>query len=92
MSLPFDPPQQDRQPLPPIYLDMTEAAELFGSSKREFDQWVRRGYAPVHVLQVGKRSCKKFKLSELLIWAQQMGPEVSPKALDALLDRKRKPQ
>lgn len=92
MLLPFVSAQEGRQPLPAMYLDLTEAASLFGSSKCEFNQWVRRGYVPVHLLRVGKRSCKKFQLPELLIWAQQTGVEVCPKALSDLLNGKLKPQ
>lgn len=81
-------PTNDVNPGKDRYLDLIEAARLFGIAKRELDQWVCRGHIPVHLLQVGKRSCRKFKLSELLAWAAAVGFEVSPQALQDLLSRR----
>jgi len=74
------------------YLDIFDAAFLLRHPPCQIRRLAEAGLVPAHSLRHDGQTCWKFRLSELLGWAAEVGIEISTKALHALLSVGDKPQ
>lgn len=61
--------ENPNQPSSDQYLDTTAAAALLGFSPRALEAWRVRGGGPAYLKMGGRRSVR-YKLSELMAWAE----------------------
>lgn len=70
-----------------IYLNILDVGLLLVYRECQIRSLVKRRIIPAHALKYQGQICWKFRLCELLSWAEEAGAQISPEALRSLLSR-----
>ncbi len=69
------------------YLDVIDVGFLLDRPPDQIGWLAKAGLIPAHVLRHEGQTCWKFRLSEVLAWAAEIGLEISQQAVRGLLSR-----
>lgn len=67
------------------YLDIIDVAYLLGRPPYQIRWFAEHGLLPAHPLKHEGETCWKFRLGELLSWADEIGVELRQEAVSSLL-------
>lgn len=70
------------------YLDVIDIGFLLDRPSYQISWLASAGLIPAHRLRHEGQTCWKFRLSEVLVWAEDIGVEISQQAVRGLLSRR----